>query len=387
MMKIAALGMGLLLVAVSAVRIYLRDAVPVILSRALVADDEKVDAYAQKHPEFRKEALRRNPVSPVSWCRLGSALLDSGHTQQARYCFERALKLGPNFVPGLWLTAEFYNRIREPRSALACTSRILELTPAFRGEILATYTAEIYDPADILNYGLPSSAPVAREYFQGLVRTSNRKNLARAWDWITSRSYEDDPLANQYIDFLLQDRDYDGALAVWLRRLKQPGGSYRVSDYIYNGGFETEPRGSVFDWRINPVDGVETSYDTAVAHSGRRSLEILFEGKANLGYEHISQDVVLKPGNYLFKAFIRTSEITTDKGIGFRVYDPDAPVNLDMRTKQLRGTGEWTELETPVPVKEQTKRIRVQVVRDRSEKFDDKIKGTAWIDDVRLIPQ
>jgi hypothetical protein len=124
--------------------------------------------------------------------------------------------------------------------------------------------------------------------------------------------------------------------------------------------------------------------DSEVVHSGSRSLRISFGGEENLNYHNVSQDVILDPGSYRFEAYVRTEGITTDKGIAFHIYDADNPARLDVRTGQLIRTHDWTQLGVAVPVPKDSRRIRVELMRDASERFDNKIKGTVWIDDVKL---
>src|SRR5262249_6885668 len=45
------------------------------------------------------DVLRRDSAAPLRWCDLGEALLKSGQTEQAGYCFSTALALGPNIPP------------------------------------------------------------------------------------------------------------------------------------------------------------------------------------------------------------------------------------------------------------------------------------------------
>ena len=334
--------------------------------------------------ELSQEALSRNPASPFRWCDLGFALLDSGRKEEARRCFERAVKLGPNMVPNLALAAQFYDSIAEPRQALGLNARILELASSEQENIFGSYTSSQYDPADVLKYGLPQNPTMARAYFRVMLRNDERDPVHQAWTWLAARSIPDGRLTNEYVDFLVKGREYDEAVATWLSYLGENRGNYLKSDFLYNGGFETEPSGSIFDWRIGRAPGVEVTRDTGVVHSGGRSLQVAFGGETNVSFRGVSQEVILSPGNYRFQAHVRTEGITTDKGIAFRIYDADNPARLDVRTPQLTGTHDWTELKADVRVPEPTRRIRVELIRDPSEKFDNKIKGTVWIDDVRF---
>ena len=94
-----------------------------------------------------------------------------------------------------------------------------------------------------------------------------------------------------------------------------------------------------------------------------------------MDYQGVSQRVFLSPGTYRLEAFARAKEITTDEGIALRV--------LNAQTERLIGTTECKPLQAtfavPVP-----KVIEIQLVRHSSLRFDSKIAGSVWIDDVSL---
>jgi hypothetical protein len=67
-----------------------------------------------------------------------------------------------------------------------------------------------------------------------------------------------------------------------------------------------------------------------------------------------------------------------------RVFDVEAPGRLDVRTEELTGTNEWRLLDLTFTAGPGTKLIEVQLSREPSLKFDNKIRGTLWLDGVRL---
>ena len=76
--------------------------------------------------------------------------------------------------------------------------------------------------------------------------------------------------------------------------------------------------------------------------------------------------------------------MTTDEGIRFRIVDAEAPALLDLTTGQFTGTTAWTRIEQRLVVPQKTRMVQVQVVRQPSMNFDNKVGGTAWIDGVKL---
>ena len=193
------------------------------------------------------------------------------------------------------------------------------------------------------------------------------------------------------MDFLYPKREYEAAARTWAASLGEGADGYLESSVVWNGGFEREPAGVAFDWRIGRLrdraglnDEVEAAVDASVARTGRRSLRLRFGGHENAAYNHTSQTTLVAPGVYRFEAFVRSLEVASAQGIGFRVVDPESPGRVDVRTAQVVGTNDWTAVRAVVRVPEDTRRLVVQVVRPPSSAHDTPISGTVWIDDVSL---
>jgi hypothetical protein len=90
------------------------------------------------------------------------------------------------------------------------------------------------------------------------------------------------------------------------------------------------------------------------------------------------------PGTYRFHAFIRTEALTTDQGIRFRISDTEVPARLDEVFGQFTGSNPWASVDHDLVVAPKTRLLRIEVIRQPSLKFDNKIGGLAWIDDLKL---
>ena len=131
---------------------------------------------------------------------------------------------------------------------------------------------------------------------------------------------------------------------------------------------------------LERVDDVAVALDSNVARSGKHSLKIQFDGQANVDYHHAFQTALVTPGVYRFQGFVRADGITTDQGLGFRI----SGEGLSVTTDQVVRTSDWTRLEQTVRVPDRTELLTIHVVRQKSLKFDSRIAGTVWIDDVSL---
>jgi hypothetical protein len=331
-----------------------------------------------------REALRRDAASPDRWCDLAAALAQYAQTEQARYCYDRALHLAPN-SPQIWLrAANFSFASGDNRQAVPRYAKVLQLTPVYEPVVFSYYDLTGLPLREILERGIPADRAVAQSFFRHVLAAGREGEVEEAWRWVTSRSFADDRLAGQYVDGLLGGRRYEEAAAGWKQYLGDRGGGYLQSNYLYNGGFEDDPTGSVFDWRLSPTDGVSLEMDQSVKHSGRRSLRVELGGKENLSYGRVAQRTVIREGTYRLRAYVKSEALSTDRGLSVRVFDVESPGRLDARTEELTGTQEWRLLERTFRAGRGTRLIEVQLSREPSLKFDDKIRGTLWMDGVTL---
>ena len=68
------------------------------------------------------------------------------------------------------------------------------------------------------------------------------------------------------------------------------------------------------------------------------------------------------------------------------MFDALSPERLDLRTKSFTGTSNWIRLSQDLVVGPRTNLVTVQLCRRPSEKFDNRIAGSAWIDSVTFGP-
>jgi hypothetical protein len=329
--------------------------------------------------------LARNPASPYRWCDLGDAFLEAGEVDKARYCFSRARELGPRIAPILIRLVNFHFRLGETTAALPIMTQILDQIPEFDQLIFSYYTRMGFSLEEILDHGMPPNPRVARSYFRHLLQAGSAADLEQAWIWMGSHNFADESLTCEYVSALVGKRKYQESADIWSRFLGPRKRDYGTTNYLFNGDFESEPAKCGLDWQTSERPDVEVKRESTVAHSGKWSLRIRFQPEENLNYGNFSQTAYVRPGRVRFRAYLRTSDITTDKGVGFHIFDPESSARLDVVTEQFTGTSDWQSVEKTFVVPRETRVLAVQVIRQPSQKFDYKIRGTIWIDDVSLV--
>ena len=332
------------------------------------------------------EDVKRDPAAPHRWCDLGDAFVRAGRLNEARYCFSQAVGLGHEIPPVLLRSANFYHAVEDDERALQRGAHVLDKSDVYQSSILDFYRDSGFSVNDILSRGLPPGPRAAQTYLRYWIQLGDLGKAKIAWDWTLAHHDADVPTARDYLNFLYGNYKYQDAADAWVRFLGDRRSDYREVNWLYNGDFETEPSGVPLDWQIARADGpAETTIDSGQSHTGTHSLRIRFAGTENVNYSDTVQKTSVPHGTYRFSAYIRTQGITTDKGVAFRIFDAEDSTNLNARTEQFVGTTpRWTRVERTVRVPAATKLLEVQVIREPTLKFDNRVSGTAWIDTVSL---
>jgi hypothetical protein len=192
------------------------------------------------------------------------------------------------------------------------------------------------------------------------------------------------------VDALINEDRIGEAQQVWRSGLQASNwvqDSEEGRSLVLNGGFEHDIANGGFDWREVPLSAANFDFDSALAHSGARSLRIEFDGTENVDFGHLFQYVpVASDSRYHFSVFVRTGGLTTDRGISFEILDAHHPEQVQVATRELTGTNGWTVLQTDFVSGPDTQAVKITLRRTPSWKFDNKFSGTVWVDDVTLTP-
>jgi hypothetical protein len=262
---------------------------------------------------------------------------------------------------------------------------MLDKTTTYDSLVFDWYRQRKVPVSLVLADGLPSGPRPLRAYLRELLTVGDFQGARLAWNAALAHGYADDSLASEYVTALYADHEVDASAHAWTAYLGDRRRGYLETDWIFNGGFESDLSRTPFDWRIESLnDDVRVRLDSGVARSGRRSLRIEFGGKKNVNYNYTSQSTLIGPGVYRFRAFVRTRDITTDQGVGFHLFGSDGSARVDVTTTSVTGTSDWRPVEQTFRVPDGLRLLTIQVVRQQSLKFNSLIGGTGWVDDVSL---
>jgi tetratricopeptide (TPR) repeat protein len=338
-----------------------------------------------------KRATELNPYDPRAWLDLGAALEFQGRTTEAEACLRRADFLAPNLSTFQWDIGNFFLLHGNVEEAFHHFRVVLAGSSKYNQIIFNIAWKAAGDANEILTKLIPNHIPAEFDYLYYLLPQKRYLEAQNVWKRIASNP-DIFPLSQvaPYIDDLIRAHRPQEAYQVWTdlrnKGLIKPTYQGTSRNLIVNGDFEEEPLNMGFDWRIGGVEGVYAGLDESQYHSAGHALLIEFPGHENLDYHHVFQYVGVTPGHsYRLRGFMKTEGITTDRGPRLEVRDAYDPNYLDKFSEPLTGTtGGWTELALDFSTGPKTELIVVGIARLPSRKFDNKIAGRVWVDDLRL---
>jgi tetratricopeptide (TPR) repeat protein len=343
----------------------------------------------QQAVRYYQKAAEVNPRSDIYWMDLAGACEMLGETSRAREAYAKAKLAHPVSPEVAWRYGSFLLRQGDTAKAFAEFRVALMRDPKLETSAVAQSWKAGANASQILNEILPAQSQyylVALDFF-----LSQRQDAAALLIWNRLLDLKQPfeiqqavPLVN---DLIAQDRVAE-ARGVWQQALAATHWAVDASadaSVLFNGGFEHDLVNGGFDWQEVPVLGASFVIDTGVAHSGARSLRIDFNGGVNQDFSQLLQWVAVEPrSRFRFAAYLRTEGISTDSGVRFLIYDPHHPTVPQTLTADLTGTHPWSLVDAELATDRETRVLAIVLRRVPSRKFDNKLQGTVWVDDVSL---
>ncbi len=283
----------------------------------------------------------------------------------------------------------FYYAAENTGRSLKHFARVLELSRVYDAAVFSQYQRMGASVTEVLASGMPAGMPqtaeAARAYLLHLLHEESIPGAVEVWDWMETRSMVDQKALAPFLRLLLEKEEYDLAKKTQLRFASSAGRASPAGELVFNSGFEAAFFGTPLDWSIRKSKAARVRRDSEVFSHGGWALKMQFDGSINLSYDHVAQTIVTRAGPHYFSARVRAADITTDQGVALRIVDAERRARLDVRTRAVVGTTEWTTLEMEFTVPRETQLLRLSVTRRSSRKFDSKIAGTIWLDEVSLV--
>ena len=337
---------------------------------------------------YYERATTINPRSASYWMDLGSAYELTGNVAGADRAFRNAQKQYPVSAQADWAYGNFLLRQGRTQEAFQQIYRAISGDPALTEVAISSCWRSTHDIEQILKFALPANPAAYWGAIDFFVNTAEPDAAIAVWKSLAAMAPPFTPSrVFPLLNLLISLRRPDDARLIWEQTISL---THTASQYgpdgsvVWNGGFEEDLLNGGFAWQYMPISGAGMDIDAETFHSGQRSLRIVFDGAENVNFSNVWQYVSVEPNvRYRFRAYMRTQGLTTDSGMHFEisdVYRGGGPV-----TRNVTGTQEWTADEAEVATGPETHLLKIVLRRTPSNKLGNKIKGTAWVDDVSLV--
>ena len=341
---------------------------------------------------YFRRATNLNPLSTDAWLDLGTSYELDGKTKDAREAFLRAKLSYPTSAEVSWRYGNFLLREGELPTAFAEIRRAVQADQHRAASAFSRCYRVNPDIDAILNQALPAKPAVYVDVLSEATRSNQLAVAHTVWKRLLvmhpSLQFSDFNLL--VLEFLAAGQTIE-ARRVWdegVATMTLPALEQAKDSLVWDPSFESGTVGNAFSWRYQPlVEGVRISLDRTQRHFGNQSLRVTFDNKHNPNLEVACTIVNVEPNTtYHFSGWVRTQDLTTNSGIGFRILSQGDPGSTS-QTREIHGTNPWASIDTPWTSGPKARQAAICVMREPSDTPNANISGTAWVDDVNLVPQ
>jgi len=364
------------------------------LQQAIEWDPEGPDAYYRlgriyaNSPQQRDLELARrylenatelNPFNWWYWMELAEVYEISGMQPEAEQGYLKAVEINPREADYRWRFANFYLRERELSKALTEFEKAIELEPREYLQISLALLSKAGVSNDEILGILPEDKYARLVLMRFLVgrEAVDQELLKRQWGKLFESS--DIPTIVEgefYVRYLLDKKRFGEARQEWIRL----NGEDAFESLVWNGEFESPMTGRMLDWKYDH-QRVHSAEGRGETRGAERIVRVEFEGQENINFSGLRQLVIIEEGgDYEFSFRARSEGISTEQGLYFEV----VAGSVRLQTEQILGNTPWTEYSNRFKVPKDQSLVTVRLRRRPSKRIDNKLRGTLWLDWVRL---
>jgi len=349
------------------------------------------DANPQRAISSYIKSLEIDPRATSTWLELAATYESEGNDDAARKAFISAKQTYPLSAEVSWRYGNFLLRQGELEPAFAEIRRSVEADPGRAAEAVSRCLRVEPDANVILDRVLPVKSDVYIAVMEDLAQDRQIENALKVWTRIVAM-HPRIPLhdAFQIVMELRGTGQASEAHKVWEQAVELAGLSELEgpkNSMVWDGGFESDVTGEAYAWRFARTSrSAQIGFDTQEKYSGKRSLRVSFDGSSDVAFYDVCQTVPTEAGTaYELSGWMKSKDLTTDQGVRIELR-PGIAGQTGATTADVRGTQLWTRFAAVWPGAKENQETQICLRRDASDQEDNKIRGTAWVDDVALTP-
>jgi tetratricopeptide (TPR) repeat protein len=346
----------------------------------------------QRAITYYRRALSFDPHSADTWLDLATAYDGEGEIDQSRQAFLSAKRIYPASADVAWRYGNFLLRQGETPLGFTEIHRAVIADPNRGAEAFSRCWRVEPDAEAILEKVIPPSKNIYLAIIHDLAAAAQLDPALVVWKHLLGIRPKMSPQEiGTLTNALLREGRIADLQSVWTQAVSlmdqspppDPAGSV-----IWDGGFESGIVGDGLAWQfLRESHGVHADLDSQEEHSGKRSLRLAFSGRENVNYSDACHFAIVAPGaSYRFSAWVQTKNLTTSEGVRFRLRSFSKTGSTVVETSSVHGAEPWTNVTLPWTSPPASNLVQVCVTRNPSDDIEGNIRGSAWIDDVSLVP-
>lgn len=313
----------------------------------------------------------------------------AGDRTAAEEALREAVALAPNYTEVHWRLANLLLRegklarsVGEFRAAGAANPALLPGTL----DLLWRVTAGNLAAVQAVTPRVPKSQLLLAQFLQKQSRSSDAITVFSGIDRNSLLAMSD---ASAFISSLITEGRIEEARGLWVGLVSgayaQPG---RPLPAIWNGSFESDITKNLdqFDWILSRNDYAVPVVDSAITHTGSRSLRIDFTGRDTTRIDgQIKQTVIVRPAlRYRLECFVKTDRLETPEGPRIVVTDAASSTDLAKSEPISPGSSDWRPVAIDFTSPPGARVVTVAIKRIPKFSYDKPTSGTIWLDDFVL---
>ncbi len=294
-------------------------------SKAVAFDSTNPDAYEMRGLLFLqkgnyrealgnfKSLIALQPNDYFSWVRLGYIYSKLNDFDNALNSYNKAVSLAPNYASPKRYLGELYLKNGNSELAFQNLSQAAAVDETLLPEVLQfAYKTFSGDAAAIENAFRPNSIKAKKQLAFYFIK---RKIMSDGTKQFLTSDELDEETKDEFINLLIQDKNYPLALELWNSKDKTKNSSVVSNNLIANGGFEAAIDGGEtgFGWKVNQkTDNVAVSLDNEEVYAGDKSIFFQFNGTSDPSNAILSQMSPVEPDqNYRLTFAGRAQDLVT----------------------------------------------------------------------------
>jgi Flp pilus assembly protein TadD len=320
------------------------------------------------------------------WTELGRARATAGDIEGGVAALHRAVELAPNYAEQRWHYGNVLLRAGRTEEAFAELRRAGDADPdKYRPQVF-NLAWQLYGPDMNRVLDVVGKTPSVRGYLVGVL--VGRGQLDGALDIWTGLGEEGRHAQTGAAEKLAQALYAQGQYRRAAQVLSEAGWPGISQGQLSNGGFESDigRAGQLFLWQVTPLAGARVAVDARVAHSGKRSLLVVFDSANHVDFRNVWQAVAVEPStHYRLTYYTRTEALNTAATLIALVTPTGAEGEVIASSPPVPiGTNDWQQVAVEFTTGPKTEGIAVRLVRAGCPTGACPAYGKIWYDDFDL---